>query len=53
MIPSKELYKKFLLKINKNDTNSNVKVPISQFVLIYNEQQRLWLDNIIKLNWII
>lgn len=50
MIPSKELYKKFLLKINKNDTNSNVKVPISQFVLIYNEQQRLWLDNIIKLN---
>lgn len=50
MITSKELYKKFLLKINKNDTNSNVKVPKSQFVLIYNEQIRVWLNNIIDLN---
>lgn len=35
-----EAYKKFLLKVNKNDTNGNIKVPKSQFVLLFNEQKR-------------
>lgn len=40
---SLEAYKKFLLKINKNDTNSNINISKGQFVLMYNEQKRNWL----------
>lgn len=40
-----EAYKKFLLKVNKNDTNGNIKVPKSQFVLLFNEQKRKFLDD--------
>lgn len=40
-----EIYKKFLLKVNKNDTNTNIKVPKSQFVLLFNEEKRQWLDD--------
>jgi hypothetical protein len=40
---SLEAYKKFLLKINKNDTNSNINISKGQFVLIFNEQKRNWL----------
>ena len=43
MIPI-EVYKKFLLKLNKNDTITNIKVPKAQFVLMFNEQKRKWLD---------
>jgi hypothetical protein len=39
-----EIYKKFLLKVNKNDTNGNIKVPKSQFVLIFNEEKRKYLQ---------
>jgi hypothetical protein len=40
---SLEAYKKFLLKINKNDTNSNINISKGQFVLMFNEQKRNWL----------
>jgi hypothetical protein len=40
-----EIYKKFLLKVNKNDTNGNIKVPKSQFVLLFNEQKRKFIDD--------
>ena len=43
-----EAYKKFQLEINKNDTNTNVKISKGVFVLLYNEQKRKWLDNTIK-----
>lgn len=41
-----EAYKKFLLKVNKNDTNANVKVPKSQFVLLFNEEKRKFMDEV-------
>ena len=41
-------YKKFLLKINKNDTNSNINISKGEFVLIFNEQARRWLREKIK-----
>lgn len=43
-----EAYKRFLLKINKNDTNTNIKVNKGEFVLIFNEQARIWLADQIK-----
>lgn len=45
-----EIYKKFLLKVNKNDTNGNIKVPKSQFVLLFNEQKRKFVDDQLKKN---
>lgn len=48
MLTVLELYKKFLLKVNKNDTNTNIKVPKSQFVLLFNEQKRDWLNEVTK-----
>lgn len=48
MIPSIEIYKAFQLKLNKNDTNTNIKVPKSQFVLIFNEQKRQWLAQVLE-----
>ncbi|XAI97413.1 hypothetical protein [Leptolyngbya phage Lbo-JY46] len=45
---SVELYKKFLLKLNKNDTNTKIKIPKGEFVLIFNEQKRTWLHNALK-----
>jgi hypothetical protein len=39
-----EAYKKFLLKINKNDTNSDVDISKGEFVLLYNEQKDKWLS---------
>ena len=38
-----EAYKRFLLKINKNDTNANIDVSKGEFVLLYNEQKDVWL----------
>jgi hypothetical protein len=40
---SLEAYKKFLLKVNKNDTNGNINISKGQFILIFNEQKRNWL----------
>ena len=40
-----EIYKRFLIKINKNDTNSNINVPKGIFVLIFNEQIPIWIKN--------
>jgi hypothetical protein len=39
---SLEAYQNLLLKINKNDSNSNVNIPKGQFVLIFNEQVAKW-----------
>lgn len=44
----KEIYKRFLIKVNKNDTNSNINVPKGIFVLIFNEAKDFWLENKIK-----
>lgn len=38
-----EAYKRFLLKINKNDSNTEVSIPVGEFVLIFNEQSKRWL----------
>lgn len=38
-----EAYKRFLLKINKNDTNSDIDINKGEFVLLYNEQKDKWL----------
>lgn len=46
-ISPQEAYKKLLLKVNKNDTNQNVKVSKGEFVLLFNEQKRRYLDNIL------
>lgn len=40
---SVEAYKRFLLKINKNDTNTDVDINKGEFVLLYNEQKDRWL----------
>lgn len=45
-----ELYKKFQLQINKNDTNTNVKISKGVFVLLFNEQKRKWLYDVISKN---
>jgi hypothetical protein len=45
-----EAYKRFLLKVNKNDTNGNVKVPKGQFILLFNEQKRKWQEKTIRTN---
>lgn len=45
MIDPKTLYKEFLLKINKNDTNTNVKVSKAVFVIIFNAQQRKYITD--------
>lgn len=44
MLTPLEIYNKFQLKVNKNDTNTNIKVPKGQFVVLFNEQKRKWLD---------
>lgn len=44
-----EIYKRFLLKVNKNDTNGNIKIPKSQFVIIFNEAKRNWIDQKAKI----
>jgi hypothetical protein len=39
---SLEAYQNLLLKVNRNDSNSNINVPRGQFVLIFNEQLAKW-----------
>jgi hypothetical protein len=45
---SSEAYLLFLLKVNKNDTNANVHISRAEFVKLFNEEQRRWLNE--KLN---
>lgn len=40
---SREAFKKFQLKVNKNDTNTDVDINRGEFVLLYNEQKDIWL----------
>jgi hypothetical protein len=37
-----ELYKRFLLMINKNDTNEGVSIPVGNFVLLFNSEVLRW-----------
>lgn len=41
---SLESYYKFLLKINRNNTQGNITCDIATYILIYNECQRRWLN---------
>lgn len=43
-----QAYKKFLLKINKNDTNDEVRISPAEFVLSFNEERLNWLREKIK-----
>lgn len=43
-----QAYERFLVKLNKNDTNANVNVPKGRFVVIYNEQSKRWLKEKLK-----
>lgn len=43
-----ELYKRFLLMINKNDTNAGITIPKGQFVLQFNAEQPRWLAEELK-----
>lgn len=38
-----DAYEKLLLKVNRNDTNTNIHVPRGKFVVVYNEQRHKWL----------
>lgn len=44
MLTPEEIYTKLNLKVNKNDTNGNIKIPKGQFVILFNEQKRKYLD---------
>ena len=45
---SLEAYERFLIKLNRGDSNSNINVPKGKFVLIYNEQAKRWLKQVLK-----
>lgn len=45
---SLEAYKLLLLKVNKNDSNSNRSLSKGEFVILFNEQQRIWTHLSIK-----
>jgi len=38
-----EIYKRFLLKINKNDTNEGINILPSLFVLMFNSEAQRWI----------
>jgi len=40
---AREIYKRYLLKINKNDSNEGVNILPSAFVLMFNTEQTRWL----------
>jgi hypothetical protein len=42
---SNEIYKRFLLKINKNDSNDGVNILPSHFVLMFNSEALRWLSD--------
>lgn len=41
---SKEIYKRFLLEMNKNDSNEGVNILPSHFVLLFNTERLRWLS---------
>lgn len=43
-----EAYKKFELKVNKLSTNDNVDISPGEFVLVYNEQQIKWFEDMFR-----
>lgn len=43
-----EAYKLLLSKVNKNDTNTNIKVPKSIFILLFNQEKRKWLSKFLE-----
>lgn len=43
-------YESLLLKVNRNDRNSNIHIPRGRFVNIFNEQQRNWLKDTLHEN---
>lgn len=47
---SREIYKRFLLQINKNDTNEGINIPISHFVLIFNTESLKYVTEELKEN---
>ena len=46
---SLEAYDNFLIKINRNDTQSNLYVDVSTFIQLFNRQKDKWVDNKLKL----
>lgn len=47
---SREIYKRFKLKVNGNDTNEGVDVLSSLFVLLFNDERSRWLGQKLKEN---
>lgn len=45
MLTPEDIYTKLLFKVNKNDTNTNIKVSKGVFVILFNEQKRKYLDS--------
>lgn len=45
----RDIYKLFETKLNKNSTNSNIKVPLGVFVILWNEQKRTWLNQKLRI----
>lgn len=43
-----ELYKRFLLMINKNDTNEGASIPVGNFVLLFNSEMQRWEGEALK-----
>jgi len=41
---SKEIYKRFLLEMNKNDSNEGANILVSHFVLLFNTERLRWLS---------
>lgn len=44
-----QVYKSYEIKVNKNDTNKNIKISKGLFVKMYNEQSKIWLERQIEL----
>jgi hypothetical protein len=44
---AEDVYFKFLLKVNKNNTQGNINTPLLNFVLLYNEAQRKWFNRFV------
>ena len=49
----RDIYKLFETKLNKNSTNSNIKVPLGVFVILWNEQKRTWLNQKLRIKVVI
>lgn len=48
MTTALQAYNSLNMKVNREDTNSNIHVPKGKFVVIYNEQARRWLKSKLK-----